>query len=253
MDYLIADRSVIAEDDRQFYAERIASLPGCYLPGAAGRQVAQTAPSRAAAGLPEAGFVFCCFNNHYKIHPPVFDHWMRMMHAVDGSVLWLADGAEIVRRNLREEARKRGISGDRLLFAPRLPDMRDHLARYRIADLFLDTLPFNAHSTASDALLAGLPVLTHRGATFAGRVGASLLTAAGLPELITESWEAYETLGVTLARAPERHAELRRRLNSGRGAGTLFDGEGYRRGLETLYQTAWERAVRGEAPESFSL
>ena len=186
------------------YAEKIAWLPHTYQANDAGRVIADRQFTRQEAGLPEAAFVFCCFNNNWKITPEVFDIWMRLLQQVDGSVLWLFEDNPSAGRNLRAEALKRGIAGERLVFAPRM-NLPEHLARHRLADLFLDTLPYNAHTTASDALWAGLPVLTRLGDTFAGRVAASLLGAAGLPELITSTPEAYEELALRLARE-RRHA-----------------------------------------------
>jgi predicted O-linked N-acetylglucosamine transferase (SPINDLY family) len=183
IDYLVADRFLIPEDRRDCYSESIVYLPDTYLPTDGGRKLAAP-PPRATAGLPERGFVFCCFNNNYKIVPPVFDIWMRLLAAVDGSVLWLIEDSAHAARNLRAEAEQRGIAADRLVFAPRV-GLDDYLARLPLADLFLDTLPYNAHTTAADALWAGLPVVTCAGDSFAARVAGSVLSAVGLPELIT--------------------------------------------------------------------
>ena len=198
IDYVIADRIVLPFDQQPHYAEKIVHLPECYQVNDSRRRIAGSAPTRNDAGLPDDAFVFCSFNNNYKITPPVFDVWMRLLHAVDGSVLWLLrdnDGAE---RNLRKEAAVRGIDPGRLVFAGRM-QLDQHLARHRVADLFLDTLPVNAHTTASDALWAGLPLITWCGEAFAGRVAASLLTAVGLPELVTHSLDDYEALALKLA------------------------------------------------------
>jgi predicted O-linked N-acetylglucosamine transferase (SPINDLY family) len=199
---------------------------------------------RAAAGLPESGFVFCCFNNNFKILPEVFDIWMRLLRAVDGSVLWLLEDNPAAARNLRREAEARGVSHQRLVFAPRV-DLEVHLARHRLADLFLDTLPYTAHTTASDALWAGLPVLTRIGSTFAGRVAASLLLAIGLPELITESWDAYEALALKLARDPAALAAIKGKLAANRNTHPLFDTTGFTRALEAAYVTMHERQQKG--------
>jgi protein O-GlcNAc transferase len=253
MDYIIADRSVIPESEREFYTEQVVYLPECFQPNDSSRAIAQSVPSRAQLGLPDRGFVFCCFNNHYKILPPMFDIWMRLLQSVDGSVLWLAGKSDAVVHNLRREAQARGVSPERLIFAPRLPDLRDHLARYRRADLFLDTLPFNAHTTASDALWAGLPVLTCRGESFAARVAASLLTTIGLPELITDSLEAYAALALELARDGARLDQLRMRLADNRTTNPLFDTRRLCRHLEAAYVVMWEQWQRGDSPRSFSV
>ncbi|MGB6308276.1 MAG: tetratricopeptide repeat protein [Steroidobacteraceae bacterium] len=253
MDYLIADRTVIPETDRAFYTEQIVYLPECYQPNDAGRAMAEPGPTRLQCALPGTGFVFCCFNNHYKILPPMFGIWMRLLRGVDGSVLWLAKKSDAVMGNLRREAQARGVSPERLVFAPRLPSLQDHLARYPLADLFLDTLPFNAHTTASDALWAGLPVLTCRGGSFAARVAASLLNTVGLPELITHNLQEYESLALRLANSPAQLMQLRTRLAINRLACPLFDTLRLCRHLEAAYTGMWERWQRGDAPESFQI
>ena len=198
-------------------------------------------PGRAQAGLPENGFVFCCFNHNWKITPPLFDIWMRLLKQVDGSVLWLLEGNASIRDNLRKEAEARGVAPERLIFAARTtPEM--HLARQQLADLFLDTLPYNAHTTASDALWVGLPLVTTPGRSFPARVAASILKAAGLPELITEDLTAYEALALKLARDPEALNTIREKLKAGRTSVPLFDTARFTRNLETLY-----RAMLGAA------
>jgi predicted O-linked N-acetylglucosamine transferase (SPINDLY family) len=201
IDYIIADRFIIPPDQYRFYSEKVVYLPDTYQVNDDKRQISNVSPSRAQVGLPTDGFVFCSFNNSFKITPFVFDAWMRLLRQIEGSVLWLLEGDARVPVNLRMEAEQRGVTTDRLVFAPRM-QLEDHLARHRLADLFLDTLPYNAHTTASDALWAGLPVLTCVGSTFAGRVAASLLNAIGLPELITNSLDDYETLALGLAPQP---------------------------------------------------
>ena len=183
VDYIIADPIVIPPEHRPFYTEKVVHLPETYQVNDRKRRIAERTPTRGEVGLPEAGFVFCCFNNNYKITPTVFDVWMRLLGQVAGSVLWLLEDNPTAARNLRREAQARGIAPERLVFAPRVR-LDEHLARHRLADLFLDTLPCNAHTTASDALWAGLPILTALGSAFPGRVAASLLYAAGLPELV---------------------------------------------------------------------
>jgi hypothetical protein len=196
--------------------------------------------------------VFCCFNNNYKITPAVFDVWMRLIESVPGCVLWLLSDNEVAERNLRREAQARNVEPERLVFAPRLK-LADHLARYRVADLFLDTLPYNAHTTASDALWAGLPVLTCAGRAFAGRVAGSLSHAVGLPELITESLDEYEALALKLATDPELLGSFRERLARNRATAPLFDTQRFCRHIEAAYTEMWQIWERGEAPRAFAV
>jgi len=252
IDYVLGDRFVTPFDEQASFAERIVQLPDSYQPNDATREIAAQTPSRAQAGLPERGFVFCCFNNSFKIVPPVFDCWMRLLRAVDGSVLWLLQGDASARENLVAAARARGVDPARLVFAARAP-LAEHLARHRLADLFLDTLPYNAHTTGSDALWAGLPMVTCVGDTFAGRVGASLLHAVGLPGLVTHNSEDYEALALRLAREPEALARLKARLASDRASLPLFDSARMTRHLEAAYTTMWERHRRDEPPRGFTV
>jgi protein O-GlcNAc transferase len=252
IDYLVADRFIVPPDQHRCFSEKIVYLPDSFQANDATRRISQSTPSRAEAGLPEHGFVFCCFNNAFKITPDLFDVWMRLLTATEGSVLWLSAGGS-AGDNLRREAQRRGISPDRLVFAPRTRLMEDHLARYRLADIFLDTLHFNAHTTASDALWACLPVLTCAGATYAARVAGSLLHAVGLPELITDSLDAYEALALKLARDPALLASFRHRLARNRETFPLFDTARFTRHLESAYTAMWERQQRGEPPESFAV
>ncbi len=252
IDYILADRWVISEADQQHYAEKIVYLPDTYQVNDRKRRIGERTPARAALGLPETGFVFCSFNNNYKITPFMFDIWMRLLHQVEGSVLWLLEGNAAVVRNLRREAEKRRVAPDRLVFAPRMK-LEDHLARHRRADLFLDTLPYNAHTTASDALWAGLPLVTCLGSTFAGRVAASLLDAVGLPELIARSLEDYEALALALANDRTRLASLKSRLAQNRETFPLFDTDRFRRHIESAYATMWQRHQRGEPPAGFAV
>jgi predicted O-linked N-acetylglucosamine transferase (SPINDLY family) len=202
--------------------------------------------------LPETGFVFCSFNNSYKITPVMFALWMSLLDRVEGSVLWLlADNAAAI-GNLRQSASQHGIAADRLVFAPRIA-APDHLARHRLADLMLDTLPCNAHTTASDALWAGLPLVTCAGSSFAGRVAGSLLTAAGLPELIAGTLDDYATLALDLAHNPDKLAALKARLARDHATLPLFDSDRFRRHLEQAYETMWQRQQRGEPPSSFAV
>lgn len=252
IDYILADRVVIPEGQRPFYAEHVVYLPDAYQPNDSKRRIGAEIATRSAAGLPAACFVFCSFVAHYKIVPRVFDSWMSILAKVKGSVLWLLEGNEEAKRNLRRYAAARGIAAQRLMFAPRMT-LDSHLARHRLADLFLDTLPINAHTTASDALWAGLPLVTCLGSGFAGRVAGSLLTALGLTELITESREAYEALAVSLATNPSRLAEIRATLARNRGTHPLFDTDRLRRHIESAYETMTQRSQRGEPPASFTV
>jgi len=232
IDYIIADR--IVAPDPQAFSERLAYLSNCFFPSDTGRALGKL-PSRRDAGLPQDGVVFCCFNNSWKITEPVFTIWMRLLKELPGSVLWLKQAGEKTKTNLGQAAADRGIDPNRLVFAKPAP-LDVHLARHRLADLFLDTLPYNAHATACDALWAGLPVLTRRGRAFAGRVAASLLTAARLPELIADTAEEYETLALALARDPARLKALRDKLAVNRATAPLFDTPSLARDLETLYR-----------------
>jgi predicted O-linked N-acetylglucosamine transferase (SPINDLY family) len=234
-DYILADETVIPMDHQAFYTERVVYLPGSYLPNDPDLPVAERNPARSALGLPENGFVFCCFNSPHKILPEMFDVWMRLLLDVPGSVLWHSQGRDPMADNLRRAAEARGVDPRRLIFAPRVAKLADHLARYRVADLFLDTLPFNAHTTACDALIAGLPVLTCTGSTFAGRVATSLLSALELPVLICESLETYRARALSLATDPALMSSLRTRLQQKRVTGVLFDSDRYRQNLEAAY------------------
>ena len=238
-------------DQQPFFAEKIVHLPGCYHANDATRRIAPETPARSGLGLPEQGLVFCCFNQSYKIAAPVFEIWMRLLKRVEGSVLWLSKMNDLAQANLRRAAAARGVAPDRLIFAPFVDRIEDHLARHRAADLFLDTLPYNAHSTACDALWAGLPVVTCQGTAFAGRVGASMLKAAGLPELVTSSLEDYEALALKLATDPALLPSIRRKLADNRPTCPLFDSDRFRRHIEAAYTTMWDIHRRGESPRSF--
>jgi protein O-GlcNAc transferase len=253
MDYLIGDNVVIPPTEQRHYTEHVTYLPEGYQPGDANRPIGGAIPTRAECGLPHEGLVFCCFNTHYKISPMFFAAWMRLLRSVPESVLWLSAGLPAARDNLRRAAAQRGVAPERLIFAPRLPSAEDHLARYRLADLFLDTSPFNAHATASDALWAGVPVITCLGGTFAGRVAASLLTAIGASELITQTLDEYEALAVRLATTPTLLDELRCRLSRNRGTHPLFDTGRYCRHLEAAYSTMWLKMQRHEQPVGFAV
>ncbi len=251
MDYIIADKTVIPEGDTEFFTEKIAWLPHSYQANDDKKPIAETG-SRAEHGLPDGAFVFCCFNNNYKILPEMFARWMRILGRVPGSVLWLLQDNAEAAANLRKQAAAHGMNPERLVFAPRQA-LPQHLARHRLADLFLDTLPCNAHTTASDALWAGLPLLTCRGTAFCGRVAASLLEAVGLPELIAETPAQYEIMALELAQSPQRLAALRQRLASNRKTQPLFDTAGFARHLEAAYSAMQERRRAGLAPDHINV
>jgi protein O-GlcNAc transferase len=252
IDYIIADHLVIPCQNQIHYSEKVVYLPHSYMPNDRKRPIAERTPDRSEVGLPETGFVFACLNHTYKISPEMFDVWMRLLTAIEGSVLWLRSISAAAVNNLRREAQARGVAPGRLLFVPWAPRAEDHLARLRLADLFLDTLPYNAHGTACDALWAGLPVLTCIGNAFPGRVGASLLQAVGLPELVTSTLAEYEELALTLARNPERLAAIKEKLMRNRDTEPLFDTARFTRDLESAYIAMWERQEAGLAPTSFA-
>jgi predicted O-linked N-acetylglucosamine transferase (SPINDLY family) len=252
MDYILADAIIIPPEHRAFYSEKIVYLPDSYQANDSKRAVPDTIPARAQAGLPEQGLVFACFNNSYKITPLIFDIWMRLLKAVEGSVLWLLEDNQAATANLKREAEARGISAARLVFAPRMR-LEDHLARHPLADLFLDTLPCNAHTTASDALWMGLPVLTVPGSTFAGRVAASLLSAAGVSELVAPSLERYETMALELAGNPEKLGALKARLVRDRYIAPLFDTGRFTRNLEAAFTAMVQRYRQGLSPAEISM
>ena len=247
MDYLIADATLVPPEYRRYYTEKLLYLPS-YQANDSKRRIAEKSFTRQELGLPPQGFVFCCFNASYKITPSTFNGWMRILQRVPGSVLLLYAGSDEVRSNLRAEAKRRGIDAARLVFGPAMP-APEYLARYRTADLFLDTLPYNAGTTASDALWAGLPVLTCAGEAFASRMAASLLTAVGLPELITVTQDQYEDLAVAVGSDPARMESLKRRLAANRLTTPLFDSQAFTRHLERAYQSIYDRYQAGMPPE----
>ena len=252
MDYILADQYVIPEADQKYYTEEVVYLPDTYLPTDAGVQISERTPSRAECGLPDDVVVFCSFSHDYKINPGLFDVWMRLLHKVPDSVLWLVSRVEISKHNLRKEAEARGIDPSRIVFAERVKDVEDHLARYRQADLFLDTHPYNAHTTAADALMAGLPVITYMGHSFPSRVAGSLLQAIGMPELITHSMEEYEALAVKLASDPAQLKTLRAKLAANKSTHALFDTDRFAQNLEAVYTAMWRRTELGGAKDALS-
>ena len=248
IDYIVADETTIAEPSRHAYAERVVLLPDSFQPSDSHRAMPETDPPRSAFGLAEGAFVFCCFNNTYKINPDIFACWMRILAAVDGSCLWLLADTPQVQDRLRDEAVRAGVAAERLVFGARLP-AREYLGRYRRADLFLDTLPFNAGTTANDALFAGLPVLTRPGHAFAARMASSLLRALDLPELVAGSMAEYEATAIALARQPIELERLRGRLLRNRTTAPLFDMPRYSRHLEAAYLEMVRRWQAGLPPD----
>ncbi len=252
IDYLVADRTVIPPEMRRYYSEKIATLPDTYYPTDDSWPVALQPPSRAAAGLPADGFVFCCFNSSYKITPEIFAIWLRLLRAVPSSCLWLLGTNPDAEKHLRREAARQGVAPERIVFAPRA-SFTDHLARQQLADLALDTLPYNAHTTACDALWAGLPVITCPGATFPSRVAASLLGAMDLGELVTATLADYEALALALATDPRRLAALKAKVAAHRTTTRLFATAQRTRDLEAAYTTMVERQRAGETPADFAV
>jgi protein O-GlcNAc transferase len=252
MDYIVADRHVIPPEHARFYNEKVVYLPDAYLPAASGLQIADHTPTRAECGLPEEGVVFCSFNHDYKIAPHVFAVWMNLLRQVPGSVLWLMSRSPLSQENLRKEAAARGVDPGRLVFAQRVPRVEDHLARYRQADLFLDTHPYNAHTTCADALMAGLPVVTCMGGAFPSRVAGSLLHAAGIPELVTSSLADYEALALQLARDPARLASLKAHLRATQATSALCDADAFTRNLEAIYTAMWRKTQLGGAGDALT-
>ena len=252
IDYVLADRFVVPESQQAFFTERLVHLPNCYQVNDRKREVAPVRTERGDCGLPERGLVLCCFNNSYKLSPGMFDIWMRLLEAAPDSVLWLLGANELVEANLRGEAEKRAVDPSRLIFAPVVPAPA-HLERHRHADLFLDTVPCNAHTTASDALWCGLPVLTCSGDTFAGRVAGSLLSAIGVPELVTASLEDYERTALALIRAPDRLKALRQKIERERDVNSLFDLPKLTGAIETAYRRMWRRWLAREKPVAFRI
>ena len=252
IDYLIADKTIIPDQSQQYYSEKVVYLPNSYQANDRNKVISDKQFTRKELGLPVEGFIFCCFNNNYKITPYVFDSWIRILNAVRGSVLWLFEDNPTAAVNLRKESERRGLDPRRLIFAKRM-QLPDHLARHRVADLFLDTLPYNAHTTASDALWAGLPVLTCMGESFASRVAASLLRAIGLPELITADQADYESLAIELATNPVKLRSIRDRLTENRLTTPLFDTPLFTRHIEEAYREMYERYQNDLLPDRIEI
>jgi len=248
IDYIVADPVLIPTEMQNYYTEKVIYLPDCYQINDGKRSISQNAFTREEFGLPEDQFVFCCFNNNYKVLPATFDSWMRILQSVEGSVLWLMQSNTWSATNLRKEAATRGIDESRLVFAKSMR-LDEHLARHRLADLFLDTLPCNAHTTTSDALWAGLPVLTQIGQSFAARVSASLLSAIGLPELITQDAKQYESLAIELAQNPSKLSSIRQKLEANKTTSPLFNANVFAKHIENAYSQIIERYKTGQKPE----
>jgi predicted O-linked N-acetylglucosamine transferase (SPINDLY family) len=252
IDYIIADKTLIPLDAQSSYTEKVAYLPNSYQANDRKRLISDRQFTRAELGLPENACIFACFNNNYKITPLVFDSWVKILSLVEGSVLWLLADNPTAKNNLIKEAAARGLDSCRLIFAERMP-LPEHLARHRQADLFLDTLPYNAHTTCSDALWAGLPVLTLMGSTFPGRVGASLLKAIDLPELITNTQEEYEAMAIELAINPQKLRDIKLKLARNRLTTPLFDTPLFTKNLETIYTKMMERYQADLQPDHITI
>lgn len=251
-DYIIGDATVTPFEHEGYYTEHIVQMPNCYQVNDGQRAIAAEVPTRSQEGLPEQGFVFAAFNNVYKIRPAFFQVWMNLLRQVPGSVLWLICSEPVAQRNLRAEASASGIDPDRLAFARHVP-LAQHLARHAHAGVLLDTLPYNAHTTGSDALWAGTPMVTCMGQGFAGRVAASLLRAVGLEELITHNLEAYEALALRIAQDPAYQQHLRAHLKAVRHSTSLFDAGRFAADLEAAYLHMHERWLRGLPPQAFAV
>jgi predicted O-linked N-acetylglucosamine transferase (SPINDLY family) len=248
MDYISADHNLIPEDSQSFYSETPIYLPNTYMPTDNTREISNKLMTREDMGLPKDSFVFCCFNNNYKITSEEFDIWMRLLGKIKGSVLWLRKSNDWSEANFRLEAKKRNVDSSRIIFAERAP-MEEHLARHKLADLFLDTFNFNAHTTASEALWAGLPIVTKTGNGFAARVAGSLLHAIDCPELITETKEEYESLILELATNPKKLLKIRDKLVDNRLSKPLFNSELYIENLENAYQKIYENYTKDNVPQ----
>jgi len=252
MDYIIADETLIPDHLQLGYSEKVVYLPDSYQANDSKRVIADKKFTRQELGLPETGFVFSSFNNNYKILPAIFDSWMRILNAAEGSVLWLFEDNNFATESLKNEAEKRGIDSNRLVFAKRM-FLPEHLARHQQADLFLDTFPYNAHTTASDALWAGLPIITLMGESFASRVAASLLYAINLPELVTTSQAEYELLAIELATNPLKLNSIKQKLTKNRLTTPLFNAQLFTKNLEATYMQMYERDMADLPPEHITI
>jgi predicted O-linked N-acetylglucosamine transferase (SPINDLY family) len=253
IDYIVADRTIIPESHHEFYVEKVVYLPHTYMVDDSKRVASSRIFTREECGLPRNAFVFCCFNNDYKFNSKVLDKWSRILLKVENSVLWVSENNQSFKTNITAEFEKRGLDRSRLIFAKRLELMEDHLARYSLADLFLDTHPYNAHTTTVDALKAGVPVLTLMGQSFASRVASSLLNAIGLPELITNTQEEYEVLAIELAMNPNKLAGIKGKLENNRLTTPLFNTPLFAKNIEAAYIKMYERYQDDLKPEHISI
>jgi protein O-GlcNAc transferase len=253
IDYIVADKTIISEAHQDFYTEKVVYLPDTYMVDDSKRVTSSREFTREECGLRSSTFVFCCFNNDYKFNPQVLDRWSRILLSVDRSVLWVSENNKYFRTNIKTEFEKRGIDFSRIIFAQRLELMEDHLARYALADLFLDTHPYNAHTTAVDSLKAGVPVLTLMGQSFASRVAASLLNAIGLSELITNTQEEYEALAIELATNPKKLADIKLKLANNYRTMPLFNTPLFAKNIETAYIKMYEGYFEGLPPKTIDI
>jgi predicted O-linked N-acetylglucosamine transferase (SPINDLY family) len=252
MDYILADREVIPIESLQFFTEKVVYLPGCFQINDRQREISGKKFNRSDFGLPEKGFVFCCFNHGYKVTPVIFESWCRILQRIDGSVLWLYESNFSFSQNLRSEAKFFGINPNRLVFGQALP-APDYLARYKLADLFLDTFPYNAGTTASDALWAGLPILTRTGRSFSSRMATSILKAIDIPELITKTSDEYESLAIDLASDGDKLSLIREKLVANRNSSLLFNAPKTTKEIERAYLKMYKIFIEGKTPESIDL
>lgn len=252
MDYIVADKVIIPEESQKYYSEKIVYMPDSYQPNDTQKQISSKQLSREEFGLPGNGIVLCCFNNSFKITPEVFEVWMRLLKQSEGSVLWLLSENHSVIENLKNAAKSHGVLEDRIIFAKNMP-LAEHLARQRLADIFLDTIPYNAHTTGSEALWAGVPVVTLAGEVFASRVGASLLTALGMPELITYSLKDYENLILRLMKNPQELEAIKLKINGLKTSSPLFDTRRYVKNIESAYQIMFDSCLKGKKPDHIIL
>jgi predicted O-linked N-acetylglucosamine transferase (SPINDLY family) len=253
IDYIVADKIIIPEPHQQFYAEKVVYLPNTYMVDDSKRIPSTREFTRDEFGLPQNAFVFCCFNNDYKFNPQVLDSWSRILLTAKNSVIWISENNKYFKANLVTEFQSRGIDSDRIIFAQRVEMMADHLSRYALADLFLDTHPYNAHTTALDSLKAGVPVLTLMGQSFPSRVAASLLNAIGLPELITNTQEEYEALAIELAMNPQKLTDIKLKLVGNRLTAPLFDTPLFTKNLESAYIKMMEWYQADSQPDHISI
>jgi len=253
IDYIIGDKIVIPKENQKDYSEKIIYLPDCFMANDFTKKISTKIFTREELGLPKEGFVFCCFNKYYKITPSIFDIWMRLLKKVEGSVLWLTGDNFTGAKNLQKEANQRGVDSNRLIFSKAMPLLADHLARHKSADLFIDTIPYNGHTRASDALWSGLPVLALVGQSFASRVSASLLNAVGLQELITYSEKEYEDLSVELATNPTRLKEIKSKLEKNKLIKPLFNTKLFTKNIESAYTKIYEKYLKNLSVENIEI